>query len=300
MTIPDARRDVTAASVSTAIVAGINVYPVKSCRGIAVTHARVATRGLELDHEPLSAGDREWMIVDDDGRFITQREVPRLALIEVAIDGGALRLSLHGGVAIDVSADSRAAPREVVVWGSTVPAHDAGPEVAAWLAAVLGVSARLVRFDAVHERRCNPLFVGDSGAHTMFADAYPLLVTSDASLADLNAWIAEASGPGFPLPMNRFRPNLVLSGLPAWDEDHIATIEVDGVAIELVKPCTRCVTTTTDQATAARGIEPLPTLARYRTNEALGGVTFGMNAIVTDGVGRAIAVGSAARCTYRF
>jgi hypothetical protein len=299
VTIPDAGRDVTAASVSTATVAGINVYPVKSCRGIAVTHARVATRGLALDHEPLSAGDREWMIVDDDGRFITQREVPRLALVEVAIDGGALRLSL-GGVAIDVSADSRAATREVVVWGSTVPAHDAGPEVAAWLVAALGVSARLVRFDALHERRCNPQFVGDSGAHTMFADAYPLLVTSDASLADLNARIAENSGPGSSLPMNRFRPNLVLSGLPAWDEDHIATIEVDGVAIELVKPCTRCVTTTTDQATAVRGIEPLPTLARYRTNGALGGVTFGMNAIVTDGVGRAIAVGSAARCTYRF
>ena len=203
-------------------------------------------------------------------------------------------------MAIDVSADSRAATREVVVWGSTVSAHDAGPEVAAWLAAVLGVSARLVRFDAVHERRCNPLFVGDSGAHTMFADAYPLLVTSDASLADLNARIAESSGPGSSLPMNRFRPNLVLSGLPAWDEDHIATIEVDGVAIELVKPCTRCVTTTTDQATAVRGIEPLRTLARYRTNEALGGVTFGMNAIVTDGVGRAVAVGSTARCTYRF
>lgn len=300
MTLLDARRDATAASVGTAVVAGINIYPVKSCRGIAVTHARVAARGLEFDQAPLCAGDREWMIVDDDGRFITQREVPRLALVEVTLDDGALRLSLHGGTAIEVATATSAGVRDVVVWGSTVPAHDAGAEVAAWLAAALGVSARLVRFDTTHERPCNPQFVGDSGAHTMFADAYPLLVTSDASLAELNAWIAEGPRPDAPLPMNRFRPNLVLSGLPAWDEDHVDTIQIDGVAIRLVKPCTRCVTTTTDQATALRSIEPLPTLARYRTNDALGGVTFGMNAIVTAGVGRAIAVGSTARCTYKF
>lgn len=287
--------------MTAALLAGINVYPVKSCRGIAVARARIAARGLELDDATLPAGDREWMIVDDDGRFITQREVPRLALIDVAIDGSALRLSLRGAPAIDVpTAGRRVGTRDVVVWGSTVPAHDAGPEAAAWLAAALGVSCRLVRFDAAHERRCNAQFVGDTGAHTMFADAYPLLVVSEASLSDLNERIAESSGAASALPMNRFRPNLVLSGLAPWDEDHLDTIDVDGVTIKLVKPCTRCVTTTTDQATAIRGIEPLPTLARYRTNEALGGVTFGMNAIVVAGVGRPIAAGTTARCTYRF
>ena len=287
--------------MTAALLASINVYPVKSCRGIAVTRARIAARGLALDDKALPAGDREWMIVDGDGRFITQREVPSLALVEIAIDHGALILSLRGAGAIEIPpADPLDAARDVVVWGSTLPAHDAGPEAAAWLAAALGVAARLVRFDAVHERRCNPQFVGDSGAHTMFADAYPLLVTSEASLADLNERITESAGAGPALPMNRFRPNLVLSGLPAWDEDHLDTIEADGVTIKLVKPCTRCVTTTTDQATGLRGIEPLPTLARFRTNDALGGVTFGMNAIVVSGIGRAIAVGSSVRCTYRF
>jgi uncharacterized protein YcbX len=241
------------------------------------------------------------MIVDEDGRFITQREVPRLALVEIGVDGSALKLSLRGAGAIDAPlAAPRDATRDVVVWGNTVPARDAGPAVAAWLTAALGVAARLVRFDAAHERRCNPQFVGDSGAHTMFADAYPLLMTSEASLAELNERIAERSDAGPALPMNRFRPNLVLSGLPAWDEDHLDTIDIDGVTMKLVKPCTRCVTTTTDQATAVRGIEPLPTLARYRTNDALGGVTFGMNAIIVSGVGKSIAAGSAALCTYKF
>jgi uncharacterized protein YcbX len=100
--------------------------------------------------------------------------------------------------------------------------------------------------------------------------------------------------------MNRFRPNIVIAGLPAYDEDHLDTIELDDVVIKLVKPCTRCITTTTDQATAIRGVEPLSTLAGYRHNDAFGGVTFGMNGIVTAGWGRDIAVGSVARCTYRF
>ena len=125
-------------------------------------------------------------------------------------------------------------------------------------------------------------FAGESGAHTAFADAYPLLILSEASLADLNSRLAE------PLPMNRFRPNVVLSGIDAYDEDHIDEIRAGGLAFKLVKRCTRCQITTTDQSNATVGIEPLSTLGGYRMNAELGGVTFGMNAIVTAGVGLAL------------
>jgi MOSC domain-containing protein len=285
--------------VTTATLAGLNVYPVKSCRGIAVARARVGARGLELGRPASPVGDRAWMIVDPDGRFITQRELPRLALVETAFSDDRLRLHAPGMAAFEVPLDHPiGATREVVVWQSAVPAHDEGDAVAAWLAAALGVASRLVRYDARHERRCNPEFAGDSGAHTAFADGFPLLIAGEASLADLNERLAANSCAA--LPMNRFRPNVVISGLPAYDEDHLDTIELDGVVIKLVKPCTRCVTTTTDQSTAIRGVEPLSTLAGYRHNDALDGVTFGMNGIVTAGWGRNIAVGSAAHCTYRF
>jgi len=284
--------------MSAATVAGLFVYPVKSCRGLATADAGVRTRGLVLDAGAGEAGDREWMIVDAQGRFVTQRQVPRLALIEVAIERGALRLATGGHPALRVDLAAAATTRDVVVWNSTVRARDEGEAAAAWLAAALGAELRLVRFDKTQERRCNPDYAGDSGAHTAFADGFPLLVASEASLADLNARLAAQGEPA--LPMNRFRPNLVLAGLDPYDEDHLDTIEAGGVVLRIVKPCTRCVTTTTDQATAARGVEPLRTLGTYRRHATLGGVTFGMNAIVVAGAGRELAVGTPARCEYRF
>ncbi|HYQ98896.1 MAG TPA: MOSC N-terminal beta barrel domain-containing protein [Casimicrobiaceae bacterium] len=285
--------------MSTATIAALDVYPVKSCRGLALSRARVRTRGLALEAGSEEVGDREWMIVDADGRFVTQRELPRLALIEVDVERDALRLSADGRPPLQVPLGApAAATRDVVVWSSTVRAHDAGDAAAAWLAAVLGVGVRLVRFDAAQERLCNPDYAGDSGAHTAFADGYPLLVVGAASLADLNARLAAQGEPA--LPMNRFRPNLVLAGLDAYDEDHLDTIETDGVVLRVVKPCTRCVTTTTDQATAVRGVEPLRTLGAYRRHATLGGVAFGMNAIVVAGAGRELAVGAGARCEFRF
>jgi len=285
--------------VTTAELTGLNVYPVKSCRGIAVTRARIDVRGLSLTSASSRVGDREWMIVDGNGRFITQRELPRLALIEIAVVSDLLRLSMRGMGSIEVPLEAPPGVRcEVVVWQSVVPAHDEGATVAAWLAAALGTEARLVRFDSTHERACNPDFVGASGAHTAFADAYPLLLAGEASLADLNVRLAAKASPA--LPMNRFRPNIVLAGLPAYDEDHLDAIEVDGIVIKLVKRCTRCTTTTTDQATSIRDVEPLSTLAGYRHDATLGGVTFGMNAIVAAGAGSEIAVGKTARCIYKF
>jgi MOSC domain-containing protein len=285
--------------MSTASIAGLNIYPVKSCGGIQVPQARLGVRGLAAASERHAVGDREWMIVDSAGRFVTQREMPRLALVRVSVEADALRLSFPGSPPLDVPlAPANGPTRDVVVWRSTVRAHDTGEQAAAWLGASVGDGLRLVRFDPTQERSCNPEYVGDSGAHTQFADAYPLLVIGQASLDDLNARLATRGEAA--LPMNRFRPNLVLEGLDAYDEDHLDTIAIDDVVLRFVKPCIRCVTTTTDQATAVRGIEPLQIFSTYRYHEALEGVAFGMNAIVVAGAGRELAVGASARCEYRF
>jgi uncharacterized protein YcbX len=285
--------------MTTSVIAALNLYPVKSCRGIALTRAGVAVRGLVTGVGPRRVGDREWMIVDGDGRFVTQREHPRLAGVGIVVDGDALQLSAPGRDPLCVPLAPRSGrAREVDVWGNRVAAHDAGDKAAGWLTDVIDVSVRLVRFDVSRERRCNPDYVGDSGAHLAFADGYPILVIGESSLADLNARLVAAGSAA--LPMNRFRPNVVIAGLEPYDEDHLDTIAVDGVVLKLVKPCTRCQITTTDQETAVRGAEPLAMLATYRNNARLGGVTFGMNAIVVGGTGGELATGASARCTFRF
>jgi uncharacterized protein YcbX len=280
----------------TATIAALNVYPIKGCRGVPVERAEVTERGLAAG----TAGDREWMIVDASGRFVSQREHPRLALVRVACNARALQLTAPGMPSLDVEAvDADGSPRrDVVVWHSTVAAIDAGERAAQWFCAYLETTARLVRFAPEHVRACNPQYVGASGAHTAFADGYPLLVIGQASLDDLNARLA-AKG-SRTLPMNRFRPNVVIAGLEPFDEDHIDTIAIDGVTLKLVKPCTRCRVTTTDQDSAAVGDEPLATLASYRMDERYDGVTFGMNAIVTAGASRSLQIGAKATIDYRF
>jgi uncharacterized protein YcbX len=197
--------------------------------------------------------DREWMVIDRDGRFVTQREYPRLALIEPALAGNALRLTAPDSAALDVALDgSCGESREVVVWRTQVRGFDQGDAAAAWLSAFLHADdLRLVRFDPAARRRCNPDYVGDSGAHTFFSDGYPILVIGAASLDDLNARLVARGSPA--LPMNRFRPNVVIADLPPYDEDHLDTIACGAVTLKLVKPCTRCQVTTTDQATACTG-----------------------------------------------
>ena len=267
-------------------VSGLFVHPVKSCRGIALSSAMLTERGL--------AYDREWMVVGGDGRFLSQRELPRLSLVETRMTSGSLSLSAPGVGSIGVPLANGGTKVTVTVWRDTVQAIDQGAEPASWLSTYLGREARLVRFDRSEKRYCNPEYAGDSGAHTGFADAYPLLVLSEASLDDLNRRLELA------LPIDRFRPNVVLRGVEAYDEDHMAAIAVGDALLRPVKPCTRCQITTTDQATATVGIEPLPTLARYRMNAALGGVAFGVNAIVEAGAGSTIGVGAPARCILDF
>ena len=239
------------------------------------------------------------MVVDRNGRFVTQREQPRLVLIETRIEDGRLTLAAaDAGAVVLPSVGSEEVAHDVVVWSSHVRGFDAGDAAAQWISSFLGATFRIVRFDRSHPRMCNPDYVGGSGAHTMFSDGYPVLVIGQGSLDDLNVRLRSKRAQ--PLPMNRFRPNVVLAGLDPYEEDHLDTIEANGVTLRMVKPCVRCKVTTTDQASGKVGFEPLPTLSTYRRNDALAGVTFGMNAIVVDGAGGALSVESKARIKYKF
>ncbi len=238
------------------------------------------------------------MVVDVDGAFLTQREHPRLAQVEPASEGETLRLTAPDMPPLDLALRTRGPSRPVTVWHSRVRGHDEGDAAAAWFTRFLRADVRIVRFDRAAKRCCNPDYAGDSGAHTLFSDGYPILVIGSASLEDLNGRLA-AKGEAA-LPMNRFRPNVVVAGLAPYDEDHLDTIDCDGVALRLVKPCTRCQVTTTDQHSARVGLEPLRTLSTYRRNDRLAAVVFGMNALVAAGAGRTLATGAAATVAYRF
>lgn len=268
-------------SPRTARIAALNVYPVKSCRGIALERARITATGFEHD--------REWLIVHRDGRFITQREEPRLALIETALTPSGLELRAPGVGALLVPYGAVAAEIEVVVWKDRCAALDAGDDAAAWLQAFLGKALRLVRFDPRRKRPSDPAWTGGAEALNYFSDAFPWLVISQDSLDDLNARLST------PLPMNRFRPNIVIAGVAPYAEDGAREIKIDGVRFEPVKACTRCAITTTDQSRGERdGEEPLRTLRQYRFSRELKGVVFGQNLILLEGLGREIRVGQEA------
>lgn len=260
-------------------IASLHVYPVKSCRGIDLQRSRVTATGLEWD--------RRWMIVDGNGRFVTQRETPRLAGITTAI-GTTLRLAAAGLQDLVIEPQHDGARREVRIWGDVVVGVDAGDEAADWLLAALGAPLRLVRIDEAARRDADPEFAGPGPNPVAFTDAYPFLVISKASLEDLNLRLPT------PLPMNRFRPNIVIEGVPAYAEDALTVFRFGPVAIRGVKRCTRCVITTTDQDSCIRDAsqEPLRTLKGYRYDKALRGVVFGQNCIIEAGVGERLAVGA--------
>lgn len=259
-------------------ITALNIYPVKSCRGVALDRALITDTGF--------AHDREWLIVNADGRFVTQREEPRLALIEPALRSDALLLTAPGMGTLRVALDTHHPPVEVTCWRDRCAAFDAGAEAASWLTAFLGKPLRLVRFDNTRKRTSSPEWTQGIEARSQFADAFAWLIVSQASLDDLNHRLRQ------PLPMNRFRPNIVVDGLPAYGEDDLHQLHADGITLRIVKACARCVITTTNQATAQReGEEPLRTLRGYRFSKELRGVLFGQNAILVDGAGRELAVG---------
>lgn len=259
-------------------LAELYVYPVKSCRGIAVEEWPLEPAGLRHD--------REWMVVTPDGRFLTQRELPRMALIVPRLEPDRLVIAAPGQPELVVPFEAGAKRREVVVWGDRCAAVDAGDAAADWFARFLDRPARLVRLAADERRLSDPRWAGGSGATTRFSDGYALLALSRASLDDLNARLPA------PLPVDRFRPGLVFDGLPPYGEDGLRDFHVGGAHLRGVKPCTRCVITTTRQTTGeVEGDEPLRTLRRYRWDAGLRGVAFGQNVIVVAAGGGRLARG---------
>lgn len=245
-------------------LSALHIYPVKSLAGIAVAEAQVTGRGLRYD--------RRFMVVDPGGDFFTQRDIPKMATVWTEIVAGKLRLAAPDVGEVEVDAEPAGGePLTVKVWNSTCSAVAPSPEADRWLSAYLGAPCRLVYMPESSRRPVNPQYGGDNAVS--FADGYPFLVTNEASLADLNARLAR------PVPMNRFRPNLVLAGAGAFAEDGWGEFRVGSAGFRMAKPCGRCQVTTTDQATGeVMGPEPLSVLTAYRDSKEFG-ARFGMNAV---------------------
>jgi uncharacterized protein len=262
------------------VLSAINRYPVKSCRGQALQGATVEPWGL--------AGDRRWLIVDDAGQQVTAREHPRMLLVTPGLrEDGGLELSSPDAEPISVDPpDGRQVP--VQVWQSELTGALAAPDACAWFSKIIGEPVRLVYLDDPTRRRPNPRFAKPTD-YVSFADGYPLLAATSASMAALNDWIAEgphaADGP---LPIARFRPSVVIDDAVPWEEDGWRRIRIGDAIFRAVKGCDRCVLTMIDPDTAAKTKEPIATLAKYRRWD--GATWFGMN-IIPDTPGAEIAVG---------
>ncbi len=262
----------------------LNIYPLKSGRGIAKSAVRLAATGFEWD--------RHWMITDTAGSFLTQRTHPLLACIQPDLSEAQLTLSAPGLPQLSLPLQPQGEPVTVQVWKDRCDALDQGEDASAWASTALAQAARVVRIAAIPHRRANPEYAGPIPTPVAFPDGFPILVCNRASLDDLNARMPQ------PVPMERFRPNIVLHGLPPFAEDRIASIQIGAVTLNLVKPCTRCVITSTDQRTGERSTNPLPFLRKFRFDRTLLGVTFGENAVPAAGVGSTIERGARCLVTY--
>jgi uncharacterized protein YcbX len=276
-------------------IESIHVYPVKSCAGVAPRTAMLAESGLDLD--------RAWMVVDPAGRFVSQRELPRMALVQTTLKSEELILRAPGMLALHIALDRVEVRTEAEVWSDRVAAYDMGPLCAQWFSDLLGRPLRLVRFDPDVRRLADHRWTGALDAETLFQDGFPLLVTSTASLDEINRRLASAGHA--PVTLARFRPNLVLAGLDAHGEDHLDEIVFqadDGpVRLKLVKPCARCPIPDVDPATGSTGHAVGDVLAGYRADARLGGaLTFAMNGVIVEGIGRTLAVGMHGDASYAF
>ncbi|KAF3999781.1 MOSC domain-containing protein [Glaciimonas immobilis] len=265
----------------------LTFYPIKSCAGIALTEATLTSGGLR--HENIQ--DREWMVVDAAGRFLTQRDYPRMALIVPSLHQDGIRLTAPGGVtfALPLTSADRTSIN-VIVWDDVVSAQDCGDGAADWLYGILGVRCRLVHFGAASRRIASKKWTAGREIPTLFSDGYPMLLISQASLDDLNQKL-QAQGRNA-LPMNRFRPNIVIDGVMAFEEDFMLTISAGKAQLQPVKPCPRCPMPSIDQATGQYDADPLDILQTYRVNPKMdGAITFGMNTILLEGAGEILRVG---------
>lgn len=285
-------------------IARILVYPIKSCAGVDLKEAVLTSTGLDYD--------RAWMVVDEQGEFVSQRELPRMALVQPKFRLSDLVLRAPGMLPLHLLLDSAEQPCKVRVWNDQVDAYDMGDLAAQWFSDFLladknqGAARpgklRLARFDPEHRRASNTKWTGDVLAQTQFADAYALLLTSMAAHEDLNQRLRAAGKE--PVGVERFRPNIVLEGLAAHDEDRIGDLSVatdQGMAImRPVKPCVRCSIPNVDPASGVADPTVSDLLQSYRQDPKMdGAITFGMNAIVIQGDEYVLRVGQAAGADYK-
>ncbi|MFK8041003.1 MOSC domain-containing protein [Congregibacter sp.] len=245
-------------------------YPIKSARGHVVDSAMVDRFGL--------AGDRRWMLIDGEGQFYSQRSAPAMALLDVTPLNNGLRLG-YAGDSIEVSTPDNSHEVKATVWGHTMPAFCAEDSANSWLSERLSKDLRLVFCPEGAERKVDAAYLPDTirEQHVAFSDGFPLLIVSQASLDDLNSRLPE------PVPMDRFRPNLVIEGAAAYAEDHWRSLRIGTTMLEVVKPCSRCAIPSINQQTAERDSVINRVLASYRRRDGV--IYFGMNAIVSAGDG---------------
>jgi uncharacterized protein YcbX len=283
-----------------ATIARLFVYPVKSCAGVELPEALLTETGLEFD--------RAWMVVDAQGEFVTQRQLPRMALIKPQMKQMEVVLRAPGMLALHLAFDKVEKPVRAKVWKDEVAAYDMGDIAAQWFSDFLSEpgkpqTLRLVRFDPEHKRLSSLDWTGGVEATNQFADGYPLLVASEGSLAELNERLAAAGHDA--VGIERFRPNIVLAGIESHDEDRVDALHIETAEGEAelkpVKPCTRCPIPDIDPATGVSSPEVGDMLRTYRADARVDGrITFGMNCIVLQGVEHMLKVGQAVGANYRF
>jgi uncharacterized protein YcbX len=253
--------------MSDVIVSGLAIYPVKSLRQVPVQTSTIDLCGLQHD--------RRWMVVDANGRMLTQRKISRMCLIQPALDEQSLSLQAPDMQDLQVSREPGELECNVTVWKDSCTARDCGDEAARWLSDFLKVECRLVYFPDDEVRKPDQQYAQE-GDRTAFSDGFPVLLISQSSLDDLNSHIpASTNGP---VPMERFRPNIVVSGCKPYAEDGWRLLKIGELTLRIVKPCSRCVIPSIDIATAERGDEPTRTLLKYRKRDNK--VYFGQNAVI--------------------
>ena len=282
-------------SNSTLRLHGLHIYPVKSCAGVTLEQSTLIETGLEFD--------RAWMLVDAQREFVTQRELPRMALIQPTLRRSDMVLRASGMLALHVSLDTVEQPVRVRVWDDEVAAYDMGDLAAQWFSDFLGQPLRMVRFDPEQRRLSKRQWTGAVEAENAFSDGFPLLVVSLASLDELNRRLRTLNQPA--VTMARMRPNLVLDGLEAHAEDHVDELVFEAsdgaIRLKMVKPCARCTIPDVDPVSAVQGHAVGDALAAYRADARVAGaLTFGMNAVIIEGIERTLATGAVAQVNYRF
>ena len=275
-----------------ATIAQLFIHPIKSCAGVEVREVLLTPTGLQYD--------RHWLLVDAAGRFVTQRELARMVLIQPSIDATDLIVNAPNMSEFKIALDARGDEVSVQIWDDVVSAFDLGDAAGAWFSEFLGQTVRLVRFNPDKPRLCSTKWSGGVQADTQFADGYPILVTTTAAVDELNQKLNDKHFA--PVNQTRFRPNIVLADLPAHDEDLLDVLHIDEAQLKICKPCERCPIPSIDPATAVYQPEAVSdTIQTYRADARLdGAITFGMNAIVLHGAGQMLRVGQGVAANYVF